>query len=118
MILISKARYRVLSLLEGCHYRIFRFFMLRSILYSPDVILSFSHSFLFATVTSFFFAPRSGQAAYFSFLREPKGRRDAKAKYHDGTMVRNILRFRAPALDSPLPRSSESSSRMYFLQSR
>lgn len=53
MILIPKARYRVLPRFEDCHHRTFRFFMLRSILYSPDVILPFSHSFLFATITSY-----------------------------------------------------------------
>lgn len=86
MILIPKARYRVLPRFEDCHHRTFRFFMLRSILYSPDVILPFSHSFLFATITSYAsLTPRSGQAAYFSFLREPEGRRAAEAKCHDAT---------------------------------
>ena len=82
MIFISKARYRVFPLREDCHRHTFRFFMLRSILYSPDVILSFSRTFLFAIVTSFFLISRSGQAAYFSFLCEPEGGKVVEAKYH------------------------------------
>lgn len=45
MILISKVRYRVLSLLKGSHHRTFRFFMLPSILYSSDVLSCFSLTF-------------------------------------------------------------------------
>lgn len=113
MILIPKARYRVLPRFEDCHHRTFRFFMLRSILYSPDVILPFSHSFLFATITSYassrrapvkpltfpFFASRKEEGTR---RRNVTTRRRGRSKVFYGFVLRRLTAL-SPVPPSPFP---------------
>lgn len=95
MILIPKARYRVpppfrrlpSSYLPLLYVTVNFVFSRR---YPPFLSLFSIRDYHFVRLL----APRSGQAAYFSFLREPEGRRDAgggEMSRRDGTAVRKYF---------------------------
>lgn len=112
MILIPKARYRVFPLHEDCHHRTFRFFILQSILYSPDVFLFLSFALFYLRLSPHSSSYRAPvKPLTFPFFTS---RKEEESRRQNITVVRSILRFHASVFDDSLPRSSEFFSCTYF----